>query len=294
MISSGCLLIFAGMAASAAADKVLKDPAWFSSNGRPVIELPVESKQAFAYGDSQAIEGGKEWRGFEVDLDHDGVKEEIVRATGRDGRLRHDVLRKFEGEWEWIGWFNGEFSLVRQAEGWLDDIVAVEGKSDTTKIDTILKFNGLRYTSTLQVEERNGKRTSSRLAPDPFVPPAPGEEFESPLVGKWASMSYFGDGPAEIVAITICEDGTYHEVRVGIVPSEESREEGRSYEAVGAELMRHESGNIDLRTGRDILPAAARSATLRSIHWQVIDGELHWDMDMGTMGGQGTAYSRVR
>ena len=55
-------------------------------------------------------------------------------------------------------------------------------------------------------------------------------------------MSTFNKGPAQIVAITINEDGTYHEVRIDVVPSEASRTDDGKYDPTGAELMSHESG----------------------------------------------------
>ncbi len=271
-------------------------PAWFSSEGRPTIELPTESKEAFAFGDLHLTEGTAEWRGFEVDLDRDGENEVIVRDKRKGKIPRHRIIRKFDGEWEWIGWLDGEFSLFRQTEGWMDDIVATvpKGKSGGKTITT-MKFNGLRYREIMKSEEDGRDRRVFRLSPDPVVPP-PGEAagWVSPLVGAWADMIHMGrEGPVCITTVSINPDGCYHAVWIGIVPSEESRKDGAPYEPVGADLERHETGRIDLRTGREILPPGRRSVTMRSIHWEVIDGKLHWKMDMGTMGGQGVTYNPV-
>lgn len=276
-----------------AADEPAKRAFWFSSEGKPTVELPLDSRRAFAFGDSQVIEGIAEWRGFELDLDRDGTNEAILRSVGKNGQPRHQILRRFDGEWEWIGGVNGEFSLVRQAEGWMDDIVAVEMP---TKVTATLKFDGVRYMETRREEQEGGELKTTIVAPDPFVPPPPGVEFDSPLVGKWVSVSSSGgagDGPGQIVVITINEKGICHQVRIDVVPSEESRGDGMAYEAVAAELQGHESSRIDLRTGREILAPDRRDASFRSVHWKVVDGQLHWQMDMGTMGGQGMTYSRV-
>lgn len=287
-------LIAAALAGGAiAGDEPAKNTSWFSSEGKPTVELPVESRRAFAFGDSQVIEEIVEWRGFEVDLDRDGTNEAILRFVGKSGQPRHLILRKFDGEWEWIGGFNGEFSLVRQTEGWMDDIVAVEMPKKAT---SALKFDGIRYMETRREEEVGGELKTTIVAPDPFVPPPPGVEFDSPLVGKWVSVSSSGgagDGPGQIVVITINEKGICHQVRIDVVPSDESRGDDKAYEAVGAELQGHESSTIDLRTGRQILAPDSRDASFRSVHWKVVDGQLHWQMDMGTMGGQGVTYSAV-
>ncbi len=276
-----------------AADEPANSTFWFSSEGKPTVELPVESRRAFAFGDSQVIEGIAEWRGFELDLDRDGANEAILRSVGKSGQPRHLILRKFDGEWEWIGWFDGEFSLVRQTEGWMDDIVAVEMP---TKATATLKFDGIRYMETRREEVVDGELKTTIVAPDPFVPPPPGVEFDSPLVGKWVSVSSSGgagDGSGQIVVITINEQGICHQVRIDVVPSDESRGDGKAYEAVGAELEGHESSRIDLRTGREIWGPGPRRATLRSVDWKVVNRQLEWNMDMGTMGGQGLTYSPV-
>ncbi len=287
-------LIAAALAGGAiSADEPGKNNSWFSSEGKATVELPVESRRAFAFGDSQVIEGIADWRGFELDLDLDGTNEAILRSVGESGQPRHLILRKFDREWEWIGWFNGEFSLVRQTKGWMDDIVAVEVP---TKATATLKFDGIRYMETRREEQVGAEFKTTINSPDPFVPPPPGVEFDSPLVGKWVSVGSSGgagDGPGEIVVITINEKGICHQVRIDVVPSDESRGDDKAYEAVGAELQGHESSTIDLRTGREILAPNRRDASFRSVHWKVVDGQLHWRMDMGTMGGQGVTYSPV-
>ena len=255
----------------------------------------MDSRGAFAFGDSHLIEG-LEWRGFALDLDRDGQSELIARGD-KGGEFPYFwVVRKFDGEWELIGRFTGEFKLFEREDGWMDDIVAtVSNTKSGGETITTMKFNGLDYREVWQVEDDGRERKATRLAPDPVVPPAgDAGEWESPLVGAWADMLHLGgDGPSHIRTVSINRDGVYHMLEVELDPGEYPRKEGAPYAPVGAELKSHETGRIDLRTGREILPRQRRSATMRSIHWEVREGQLHWIMDMGTMGGQGVTYCPV-
>lgn len=202
-----------------------------------------------------------------------------------------------DGEWELAARFTGEFQLVKRAKDWPDDIVAskVDAVSGGKKV-TAMKFAGMGYLDVWELlEDRNGSKVT-RVSPNPEVPPPLGEvgDWVSPMVGDWVSIIHLGaDGPTDITTVTIEEGGTYHLVAIGMIPSEKSRGDQDQYDPVGAELKRYETGRIDLRTGREILPAGTRDITMRSISWGVLDGRLHWYMDMGTMGGQGVTYSPV-
>lgn len=114
----------------------------------------------------------------------------------------------------------------------------------------------------------------------------------SPLVGQWAGILGF-PGPTKITTITINEDGTYHWLDIEIDPGETDLEDPTSYLPDGADV-RHSKGWIDLDTGEERISEADRNLSVESVTWSVEDGELHWNMDMGNMGGQGMKYSRVR
>ncbi len=229
--------------------------------------------------------------GYEVDLDHDGGKEYIIRQKkGDSGNYEYHIYRFTDGEWDDIGWFDGRDFLLIKREGWLDDIIALE----SGEVRTLVQFNGQRYSRVRRVEEKEGEVKVTELFPAPEIPP-PGEASDgwvSPIVGTWASV--FGHiGPRYMVSVTINEDGTYHRVSVYLIQSEEAQSEESGYEVVGAKLERHETGKIDLRTGMEILPPGKRSLSLRSIHWRVEKGQLCWSKYMGDMGGEGVAYSRI-
>ena len=54
-----------------------------------------------------------------------------------------------------------------------------------------------------------------------------------------------------------------------------------------------EQGGYGLKTGQEKISEADRKLSVESVTWTVEGGELHWEMDMGNMGGQGMTYSRV-
>jgi hypothetical protein len=120
------------------------------------------------------------------------------------------------------------------------------------------------------------------------------KEAESPLIGHWAGIIALGrPGPAQITTITINKDGTYHWLDIEISSGKKYVEDNPiSYSPDGAEL-RHSTGWINLKTGEQRVTDADRKLSVKSVTWTVKKDRLHWDMDMGNMGGQAMTYSRV-
>ena len=117
---------------------------------------------------------------------------------------------------------------------------------------------------------------------------------ESPLIGHWASIISLGrPGPVEITTITINKDGTYHWLEIEVSSGKNYVEDHPlSYSPDGAEI-RHSTGWINLKTGEERVTDAERELSVKSVTWTVKKNRLHWDMDMGNMGGQGMIYSPV-
>lgn len=272
--------------------------AWFSSSNEKVVPIPGADDLRKSYVATELELGPGIIEGFEVDLDRNGINERIIRTTGKDGRQPfHQVLFFVDGEWELAARFTGEFLLVKRAVDWPDDILVskVDAVSGGKKV-TAMKFAGMGYLDVWELLEDPKGSKVTRVSADPEVPPPFGVvgDWVSPMVGDWVSIIHLGaDGPTDITTVTIEEEGAYHLVAIGMIPSEKSRGDQDQYDPVGAELKRYETGRIDLRTGREILPLGRRNEGVRSISWGVLDGKLHWYMDMGTMGGEGVTYSPV-
>jgi hypothetical protein len=120
------------------------------------------------------------------------------------------------------------------------------------------------------------------------------EERPSPLIGRWADILTMGrPGPAKVTTITINEDGTYHWLDIEIDPGKSDLEDPTSYLPDGADVQ-HSTGWIDLNTGKEKISEEDRKLAVEAVTWSVQDGELHWDMDLGSMGGQGLTFTRIR
>ncbi|MBN8458456.1 MAG: hypothetical protein J0M04_11530 [Verrucomicrobia bacterium] len=122
----------------------------------------------------------------------------------------------------------------------------------------------------------------------------PPKETQSDLIGHWTSIVELGrPGPAQITTITINRDGTYHRLEIDISSGKNYVEDHpESYSPDGAEL-RHSTGWINLKTGKERVSDADRKLSLESVTWTVKNDELHQTVDLGNMGGESMTYSRV-
>ncbi len=115
----------------------------------------------------------------------------------------------------------------------------------------------------------------------------------SPLIGTWTLvLTMDRAGPTQITTITINEDGVYHWLHIDMDPGDTDLEDPKSYAPVGADL-RHSSGQIDLKTGKEKISNADRKLSVKSVVWTVSEGKLLWSMDMGGMGGQAMTFTRA-
>ncbi len=112
------------------------------------------------------------------------------------------------------------------------------------------------------------------------------------LVGVWAyTLCQRGNGPTDLHVVQINEDGTFHQLDIEtVLDRSKETEDEEHYIPTGVELAGHETGTIDLATGEQ---SGTKTATEGGVTWDVVDGILHWEMDMGGMGGQGLDFHRI-
>ena len=141
-------------------------------------------------------------------------------------------------------------------------------------------------------KQRTLSEVTRHLDPE-WLDPAATKYQSRSMVGTWAhALCVRGDGPTHIRVVQINEDGTFHQLDIETL-LDRSKETGdeEHYIPTGVELVNHTRGTIDQVTGEQI---GSKTATEGGVTWSAVDGKLHWDMDMGAMGGQGLDFYRVR